>query len=74
MSGTLLPKTMRLNDPVDNLEIRSVYILITGLTGAGKSTFISVVTGDDTLAVGDAGTMDGRLYSLYSRIKFSEQS
>ncbi|KAL8936342.1 MAG: hypothetical protein Q9216_004978 [Gyalolechia sp. 2 TL-2023] len=35
-----------------------IYILAMGLTGAGKSTFISVVTGDSTIRVGDPGELD----------------
>lgn len=38
---------------------RSVYILVMGLTGAGKSTFISVITGNKDIPVGEAAEMDG---------------
>ncbi|MCJ1478845.1 hypothetical protein MMC13_007529 [Lambiella insularis] len=40
-------------------KARSVYILVMGLTGAGKSTFISVVTGDPDIPIGEAGELDG---------------
>ncbi|KAL8868084.1 MAG: hypothetical protein Q9174_005229 [Haloplaca sp. 1 TL-2023] len=39
-------------------EIREIYILVMGLTGAGKSTFISVVTEDSTIPIGDPGDLD----------------
>ena len=39
-------------------EIRQIYILVMGLTGAGKSTFISVVTEDSTIPIGDPGDLD----------------
>ena len=55
----LKQKTMRSDVPSDTVEVRPVYILVMGLTGAGKSTFISVITGNDKIPVGDAGTMEG---------------
>ena len=59
MSNRLLQQTMRMRDSSDQPEPKLVYILVMGLTGAGKSTFISIVTGDYTIPIGDAGTMDG---------------
>ncbi|KAL8720541.1 MAG: hypothetical protein Q9225_002611 [Loekoesia sp. 1 TL-2023] len=38
--------------------VREIYILVMGLTGAGKSTFISVVTEDDTIPIGEPGNLD----------------
>ena len=57
--STLVQKTTRSSDPSDDVEVRVVYILVMGLTGAGKSTFISVVTGNNKIAVGDAGVIGG---------------
>lgn len=59
MSGRTLQKSLRPSVPAPTVEIREVYILVMGLTGAGKSTFIAVVTGDEGIPVGDAGTMEG---------------
>ncbi|KAI4258488.1 MAG: hypothetical protein L6R42_005069 [Xanthoria sp. 1 TBL-2021] len=54
-------KNLRLPQP--QAEVRDIYILVMGLTGAGKSTFISVVTGDDTIPIGAEGDMDsGKLF------------
>jgi predicted GTPase len=36
----------------DSAQFRVVHILVMGLTGAGKSTFISKATGDDSIRVG----------------------
>lgn len=38
---------------------RTLYILVMGLTGAGKSTFISVITGNENIPIGVAGDLDG---------------
>ena len=59
MSSRISHKTMRSAVPTAKIEIRIVYILVMGLTGAGKSTFISVVTEDDSIPIGQAGEMDG---------------
>lgn len=59
MSSYMAQKTMRSTGLSNNVEVRTVYILVMGLTGAGKSTFISVATGDEDIAVGHDGTMDG---------------
>ena len=40
------------------VQVREIYILVMGLTGAGKSTFISVVTGDDKIPIGKSDDMD----------------
>ncbi len=56
--GTL-QKTLRSSGPQAMKEVREVYILVMGLTGAGKSTFISIVTEDDTIPVGKVDDMDG---------------
>ena len=42
------------------VEIRVAYILVMGLTGAGKSTFIPVVTETDSIPIGQDEDMDGR--------------
>ncbi|KAL8727621.1 MAG: hypothetical protein Q9166_005929 [cf. Caloplaca sp. 2 TL-2023] len=39
-------------------EVRDIYILVMGLTGAGKSTFISIVTENDTIPIGEPGDLD----------------
>ena len=38
---------------------KTVYILVMGLLGAGKSTFISTITGNKDIRVGSASDMDG---------------
>lgn len=37
----------------------ALYILVMGLTGAGKSTFISVVTGNKDIPIGAASDLIG---------------
>lgn len=37
---------------------KTLYILVMGLTGAGKSTFISVLTGNENIPIGVAGDLD----------------
>ena len=44
-------------------EVRGIYILVMGLTGAGKSTFISVVTGNTKIPIGEPEDMDGGKHS-----------
>ena len=46
-------------DSRDVAEVRQIFILVMGLTGAGKSTFISTVTGDTSIAIGAVGKLDG---------------
>jgi ABC-type uncharacterized transport system ATPase component len=41
------------------VEIRPVFILVMGLTGAGKSTFISVITGNEDIPIGTDAELDG---------------
>lgn len=62
MSNELVQKTMPSAAPAK--KPRSVYILVMGLTGAGKSTFISVITGNKDIPVGKAAEMDGGMKSL----------
>ncbi|MCJ1344274.1 hypothetical protein MMC31_002477 [Peltigera leucophlebia] len=38
---------------------RTLYILVMGLIGAGKSTFISVITGNENIPIGVAEDLDG---------------
>lgn len=59
MSSNISKKTMRSAVPTATVEIRIVYILVMGLTGAGKSTFVSVVTGDEDIPIGKDGELDG---------------
>lgn len=54
-----LRKTVRSGSNVVPIERHEVYILVMGLTGAGKSTFISIVTEDDSIPVGEDDDMDG---------------
>ncbi|KAL8697170.1 MAG: hypothetical protein Q9201_007267 [Fulgogasparrea decipioides] len=44
--------------PKAQTQVRQIYILVMGLTGAGKSTFISVVTEDDAIPIGEPGELD----------------
>ena len=41
------------------LRKKTVYILVMGLLGAGKSTFISIITGNKDIQVGSASDMEG---------------
>ena len=38
---------------------QTIYILVMGLTGAGKSTFISVITENSDIPIGSVSDMDG---------------
>lgn len=38
---------------------KTLYILVMGITGAGKSTFISVLTGNKDIPIGAAEDLDG---------------
>ena len=51
--------TMRSAVPTTKVEIRIVYVLVMGLTGAGKSTFVSVVTENEDIPIGKDGELDG---------------
>ena len=51
-----LRKTLRPSNEAEN--VKEVYILVMGLTGAGKSTFISIVTGDDSIPIGKDDELD----------------
>ena len=69
MSSNISKKTMRSAVPAATVEIRIVYILVMGLTGAGKSTFVSVVTGNEDIPIGKDGELDGGAYrsSIFDR-------
>jgi predicted GTPase len=60
-----LQKTMR---PSGAHSKREIYILVMGLTGAGKSTFISVATEDDTIPIGEQDDMDGGTFQENIRL------
>ncbi|KAL2056754.1 hypothetical protein ABVK25_003149 [Lepraria finkii] len=45
--------------PAATVEIRVVYTPVMGLTGAGKSTFVSVVTENDGIPMAQDEDMDG---------------
>lgn len=53
-----LHKTMRAG-AVNSENPRKLYILVMGLTGAGKSTFVYMLTGNEDIPIGDAGQMHG---------------
>ena len=53
---------MRSAIPAATVEIRIVYILVMGLTGAGKSTFVSVATENEDIPIGQDGELDGGVY------------
>ncbi|KAL8727074.1 MAG: hypothetical protein Q9181_005833 [Wetmoreana brouardii] len=57
MAISMSQKSLRPPQTVQN-QVQQIYILVMGLTGAGKSTFISVVTGDDTIPIGEPGELD----------------
>lgn len=46
------------------VERQEIYILVMGLTGAGKSTFISIATEDPSVPIGDDDDMDGGAFTL----------
>jgi len=54
------------------VKMKEIYILVMGLTGAGKSTFISIVTGDNSIPIGNPDDMDGsrsfQLNIIYRKI------
>ena len=52
-----LQKTMRSGTLAS--EPQKLFILVMGLAGAGKSTFISVLTENDDIPIGDAAQMHG---------------
>ena len=45
--------------PAETVEIRVVYTPVMGLTGAGKSTFVSVVTENNGIPMAQDEDMDG---------------
>ncbi|KAG8526064.1 uncharacterized protein KY384_000826 [Bacidia gigantensis] len=47
-----------------------LYILVMGLTGAGKSTFISILTGNTDIPIGTAAEMDGVTQEVQDYILF----
>ena len=51
-------------------RVRRLYILVMGLTGAGKSTFISVVTGNKDIPIGKAAEMDGGIETQSKTVLF----
>lgn len=51
-----LLQTMR--PPHEAENVKEVYILVMGLTGAGKSTFVSIMTGDDSIPIGKDDELD----------------
>ena len=52
-----LQKSLRSYTP--SSKPQKLYIFVMGLTGAGKSTFISTVTEDDTIPIGTAADVEG---------------
>ena len=62
MSSNISKKTMRSAIPAATVEIRIVYILVMGLTGAGKSTFVSVATENEDIPIGQDGELGGGMY------------
>ena len=53
-----LHQTMR-GGAADSMIPQKLYILIMGLTGAGKSTFVYTLTENKDIPIGDAGQMHG---------------
>ena len=49
---------------VSRSKPRKLYILVMGLLGAGKSTFISVLTGNPDIPIGKAAELDGGMKSI----------
>ena len=66
MSSNISRKTMRSAIPATTVEIRIVYILVMGLTGAGKSTFVSVATENEDIPIGEDGELDGGVHRFSS--------
>lgn len=50
------------------LEPQKLYILVMGLTGAGKNTFISVVTGNEEIPIGAAAELDGGMKLIFTLV------
>jgi ABC-type uncharacterized transport system ATPase component len=73
MSTNMCQRTLRTGVPAVTVEIRPVFILVMGLTGAGKSTFISVVTGNEDIPIGTDAQLDGGMpLLLVFRCEFSK--
>lgn len=51
-------KSLRSSDPPAGVEAKVVYVVVMGLTGAGKSTFISVATDRDDIPIDEDGDLD----------------
>ena len=63
-----IPLSQRtLRAPVSALtsdEVHIIHILVMGLTGAGKSTFIKILTGDNSIKTGN-GLRGGKFSTFY---------
>jgi hypothetical protein len=72
MSEHMRHKTMRSKGPSKKHlpRVRSLYILVMGLTGAGKSTFISTVTENPGILVGSAEDLEGGTRVLLPRAAY----
>ena len=66
MSGNTVSTKLRSARP----KKQTLYILVIGLTGAGKSTFISVATGNEDIPIGPASELDGGTHSIPTRFCF----
>jgi hypothetical protein len=62
----VLVSKMPIEDPA---ERQKIYIAVMGVTGAGKSTFISTVTGNDSIEIGeDLRSCQGHILLVAHRI------
>ncbi|KAL8830062.1 MAG: hypothetical protein Q9170_005905 [Blastenia crenularia] len=59
-SPTMVPLSQKTLRPptTAQTQVRVIYILVMGLTGAGKSTFIYTVTEDNKIPIGEPGDLD----------------
>jgi hypothetical protein len=65
-SKMVLVSKMPIKDPAQRQKI---YIAVMGVTGAGKSTFISTVTGNDSIEIGeDLRSCQGHILLVAHRI------
>lgn len=59
MTSTLMPPRTIQTKMRAARPKKTLYILVMGLSGAGKSTFISIVTENDTIPIGAASNLMG---------------
>ncbi len=62
-----LPESSAVAPPGEGGDgLKSIHLVVMGLTGAGKSTFVSTATGDPSVVV-DAGILGGKYLLFQTR-------